>query len=186
MTLIARAAQYLLAAGIASACGKPESQRAIDRKCALPFRPQYAADSALSVCLPSGFVVAPSHGGGAVRWERGDVQASDRAWLSITIDHSDAPVGAWPPHLASSPDCKVDCMTADSVVQHIDTSDVRRIVSETGLATGGLAGFQHQPLLFAGWILPAGGRVWVNGFATRGATLDTLRAALATVTLRAM
>lgn len=181
MNFLSRSVHVLLAASVASGCAKSGEQQTVNPTCISPFRRQYSADSGLSICLPPRFTAAPSHGVGAVRWERGDIQAGDRAWLSITVDRSDTPSARWPPQLASAADCKVDCMTVDSAVQHTDTAVARTIISETGLATGGIAGFQRQPLLFAGWILPGGGRVWANGFATRGAALDTLRAALATV-----
>jgi hypothetical protein len=69
------------------------------------------------------------------------------------------------------------------VEQHRDTLASGTLFVETGLMSGGFAGFRRQPALVAGLTLPRG-RVWVNGLATKAATLDTLHRALLTARFR--
>jgi hypothetical protein len=56
---------------------------------------------------------------------------------------------------------------------------------ETGLVSGGNEAARRAPRLVGGWITPARTRILVVGAAERGATLDTLRAALRTLRVRA-
>jgi hypothetical protein len=49
--------------------------------------------------------------------------------------------------------------------------------------SGGEPGFRRQPALTAGWTTSWGSRVRVFGIAVHGATLDTLRFALRTLTV---
>jgi hypothetical protein len=143
-----------------------------------------SADSSVSACIPPRFARArgPQYGTGA-RWERGSYRSPDHASLSVHIDTAFSAVEEWPPRLRATSPCTADCISVDSVVAHEDTVAGTPAHVETGLASGGFAGLRRQPTLVAGW-LQGRHRIVVNGMATQGAALDTLRQVVRTIRLR--
>jgi len=141
------------------------------------------ADLSMVLCIPPGFKRSAGTEGVAW-WARGRITSREHAWLRIDVEAPPFDADRWPPHLASGPECGADCATADSVVEHLDTLAGIAVHVETGLVSGGFPGFRRQPALAAGWIIPTGARVWVQGLAPHGATLDTLRTALRSLMLR--
>lgn len=176
----------VLAIGLlaALACDRSTSSVASGPICERGLVASWSPDSAVALCLPPGFGPATHARGGHARWERGNVDSPDRAWLSIDVGSADADGERWPPHLASRADCSADCASTDSVVQYRDAVATGVAAVEVGLVSGGYPGFRRQPLMVAGWKTPAGRRVWVNGLAATAPVLDTLRAALRSVQLR--
>jgi len=151
--------------------------------CPADWRGRWSADSAVSLCLPPGF--APSNASGT--WARhGGGRLGDRIIVS-TVKWPDDwhETDPWPFHLASASNCLADCATVDSLTVHEDTIGGAPAWIETGLVTGGFSGFRRHPVLVASWSPSAQLRVLVYGFATRSATLDTIRAVAGTITLRA-
>jgi hypothetical protein len=168
----------------AANCGHSTASVGSRPQCDTGFVANWSPDSSVAICLPVSFGPALGATGSHVRWERGRLESVERAWLSISVDAADAADVPWPPHLASAGPCNyADCTTADSVEQHRDTLASGTLFVETGLMSGGFPGFRRQPALVAGLTLPRG-RVWVNGLATKAATLDTLHRALLTARFR--
>jgi hypothetical protein len=161
-------------------CNRTTARRAVTPVCPAAWHAEWSGDSAIALCVPAGFARAASSKN---LWERGDIDSPDRAWLRVSVDTLRTPDDHWPPHLASPASCVADCTTADSVVEHADPLGGDTVRTETGLVSGVSPGLRRQPLLGGGGSFAWGGGVGVTGTATRGVTLDTLRAALRTVQL---
>jgi hypothetical protein len=183
MLSIARAMLIVLGiVSVGTSCRSRAPTVATRPRCERGEVASWSTDSAIAVCLPPGFhpVVGES---GHVRWERGDIRSRDRAWLSIDVDSSNDSSNPWPPALGNPSGCLADCGSADSVTRYRDTVATGVAVVEVGLVSGGFAGLRRQPMMVAGWELPRGRRVWVNGYAAESPTLDTLRRAVRSVQL---
>jgi len=141
-------------------------------------------DAALSLCLPGDFV-----------------QAGDDAWVRpapaqqlpttdffsvklLRMPDDSAAMQPWPPRLVAESGCTADCFSADSVVVHQDTLPGAEATTSIGLISGGIAGFNRRATLVSGWIASDRMRVLAQGWSHSAATLDTLRQALRTVTVR--
>lgn len=171
----------LSVAALAAACQRSASAVAARPICVGGFIASWSADSALAPCLPPGFHLAAAGGAAHARWERGDLNSADRAWLSISIESTDVESERWSPYLASPPNCVADCASTDSVIQHSDSVATGVAAVEVGLVSGGYPGFSRQPMMVAGWKIPPARRVWVNALAAKAPVLDTLRRALRSV-----
>ena len=150
--------------------------------CPSSWHQALTADLSMALCIPSALQRRRVSDDEAI-WERSDATSPEHVWLSIDVNADPATEDPWPPHLAGRSSCLVDCVTVDSVVQHVDTLAGSVVQVETGLVSGGEPGLRRQPSLTAGWTTPTASRVWVFGLAAHGATLDTLRAALRTLTV---
>jgi len=143
----------------------------------------HTAGRSMALCLPSSLVRRRHDFDEGAIWERSDFTSSEHVWLLIDVYADTTDDDSWPPHLASRASCLADCATADSVVQHVDMLVGSVVQVETGLVSGGEPGFRRQPALTAGWTTAWGSRVRVSGPAAHGATLDTLRIALRSLTV---
>jgi hypothetical protein len=142
------------------------------------------ADAAVSLCLPGDFVQA-----GDDSWVRPAPakQLPTTDFFSVKLFRLPADSGAvssWPPSLGQQGPCTADCLAADSVTVHQDTLPGALATTTTGLISGGIAGFNRRPTVISGWVVNDRLRVLAQGWSHTAATLDTLRRALRTITLR--
>jgi hypothetical protein len=149
--------------------------------CVSSWHPVWTSDSSIALCVPADFVRADFGG-----WGRPGVGTGFLDFLSVELlswPRDSLSLGQWPPHVASGANCLADCSTADSVTIHIDSLAGMEVRTEVGLVTGGEPGFHRKPVLEGGWIVKDSIRGFAHGWATHGATLDTLRSMLGTVRL---
>ena len=143
-----------------------------------------SADAAVSLCLPGDFVQA-----GDDAWVRPaparQLPTTDFFSLKLLrLPGDSAAAEPWPPRLVAESGCTADCFSADSVVVHQDTLPGAEATTSIGLISGGIAGFNRRPTLVSGWIASDHMRVLAQGWSHTAATLDTLRQALRSVTVR--
>jgi hypothetical protein len=172
----------LVAGGMAAAdAGAQAGSPSAGNECPARWRRQAAADSTVTLCLPAGFVRREEH-----TWVRASrvKGASPIDFFSVEViawPADSASVGPWPPTLAPEAGCQFDCIAVDSATRHADAWDGVTAQTETGLASGGVAGLRRRPVMVSGWVIGNDRRGFAQGWAAKAVTLDTLRQALRTV-----
>ena len=124
--------------GCSAACIRP------GRSCPASWRREWTADSSIALCVEPAFVRKDVH-----TWQRpeGKEGAAPRDLFSVelvTWPDDSASLQHWPPQLASGPDCRADCITADSATSHTDRLAGLEARTEVGLISGGVAGLQRS------------------------------------------
>ncbi len=161
---------WLLATALLAGCSTRPHWTPPDRACPASFLPVYNADSSVTLCVLRSFRTHDLK-----VWRRPDSGGWDVFTLNTDISPSETtPLGAWPPKLASGPDCKTSCATADSVIIRHDTIAGSPAYVEIGLVTGGLAGGTRVPTFIASWTLSSTKRAVVQASSPTRAGLDTL------------
>jgi hypothetical protein len=94
--------------------------------------------------------------------------------LSTGVSRAEQVVTGWPLKLASPPDCHSDCVTAESVVGRPDTVAGFPAYTETGLVSGGEAGWRRTPMFVSSWTVSATERGTAQAWSSSRAMLDTL------------
>jgi hypothetical protein len=166
-------------------CDSSARRAPVAEGCAADWTRQVSPDSLVNICTPPGFKRGTTSLGGSYVWKRPPLSPGDSDWVAVAIVADSGNHSAWPPPLASPPDCSADCYTVDSGVVHADTIGAMAALLETGLVSGGNEGARRAPRFVGGWITPQRTRILVVGAAQFAPTLDTLRTALRTLRVRA-
>ncbi|HEV8198166.1 MAG TPA: hypothetical protein VGP87_16100 [Gemmatimonadales bacterium] len=162
-------------------CGRAEQAASAPPACPADWPRSATADSTLTLCLAPGFTRLDAH-----TWQRSSPSTGEDLADFFSVELLDWPadsasVRGWPPQMASSDSCQADCITVDSADVHQDQWSGFDAHTETGLASGGLAGLSRRPVMASAWIISATRRGFAQGWSALPATLDTLRQMLRTV-----
>ncbi len=141
------------------------------------------ADSSITLCLAPGFARLDEH-----TWQRSSPATGEDLADFFSVELLEWPadsasVRGWPPRLSSSDTCQADCITVDSTATYQDRWSGFDAHTETGRASGGIAGLSRRPVMASGWIISGSRRGFAQGWSAQPATLDTLRQMLRTVHL---
>jgi hypothetical protein len=173
-------------------CGTP-AVRPVTVSCRAPAEARLSADSSFGLCLPAGFErLHPDASPGADAWRRGTPEASGYAWLTVQVLDSAAAAGEWgvPPTPPSFRDRSapgmVDATSAESVGVHRTMVGGRAVDIESALLTGGVSGVRRQLALRAVWAEGDGRWVIVQGRGNSAAAVDSLRADVGSLVVRAV
>ncbi len=161
-------------------CSRSE-QTASAAACPAAWARTATADSSITLCLAPGFSRLDAH-----TWQRSSAATGEDLADFFSVELLDWPadsasVRAWPPRLSSNDSCQADCITVDSSTVHQDQWSGFDAHTETGRASGGIAGLSRRPVMASGWIVSSTRRGFAQGWTALPATLDTLRQMLRTV-----
>ena len=142
-----------------------------------------SADERLSICLPPDFAAAGTSGHA---WARGT--ATDSGYVFVTAAVLDSTelqsLDGWPPRLSAEAHGVVHELVCESIDRTSLPSGSDSIVVESGICTGGVAGWRRQPVALGGWRAGQSSYVFYQAFAYRSEDRPLLVATPASIIVR--